>query len=73
VTCGIVGAIFTFPGLRMAKMHFDSLRYCKDRKLLKLLLNINFAMPFVIILLWIKPISRDYLTNRVFAGMNEPM
>lgn len=73
VFCGILGAIFTFPGLRMAKMHFDSLRYCKDRKLLKLLLNINFALPFVLVLLWIKPISRDYLTDRVFSGMNAPV
>ena len=73
VFCGILGALFTFPGLRMAKMHFDSLRYCKDRKMLKLLLNINFALPFVLVLLWIKPISRDYLTDRVFSGMNNPM
>jgi hypothetical protein len=73
VTCGIVGAIFTFPGLRMARMHFDSLKYYKDRKILKVLLNISFAMPFLLVLLWIKPISRDYLTVRIFAGMKEPL
>ncbi|XP_070500885.1 transmembrane protein 161B [Chironomus tepperi] len=73
VFCGILGALFTFPGLRMAKMHFDSLRYCKDRKMLKLLLNINFALPFVLVLLWIKPVTRDYLTDRVFTGMNNPI
>lgn len=73
VFCGILGALFTFPGLRMAKMHFDSLRYCKDRKLMRLLLNVNFALPFVVILLWIKPISRDYLSERVFAGMDGPV
>jgi hypothetical protein len=73
VFCGILGAIFTFPGLRMAKMHFDSLRYCKDRKMLKLLLNINFALPFVLVLLWVKPVSRDYLTSRIFTGMDAPM
>lgn len=67
------GAIFTFPGLRMAKMHFDSLRYCKDKKMLKLLLNINFALPFVLVLFWIKPVSRDYLTTRVFKGMDSPL
>jgi hypothetical protein len=66
VTCGVIGALFTFPGLRMAKMHFDSLRYCKDRKMLKLLLNLNFAMPFLLVLLWIKPVSRDFLTVRTF-------
>lgn len=57
----------------MAKMHFDSLRYCKDKKMLKLLLNINFALPFVLVLLWIKPVSRDYLTTRVFSGMDTPI
>lgn len=69
----LLGAIFTFPGLRMAKMHFDSLRYCKDKKMLKLLLNINFALPFVLVLLWIKPVSRDYLTTRIFTGMDSPL
>lgn len=73
VTCGIIGAIFTFPGLRMAKMHFDSLRYCKDRRTLKLLLNINFAMPFLLVLLWIKPVSRDFLTTRMFDKMDSPI
>ena len=27
VWCALLGALFTFPGLRMAKMHWDSLRY----------------------------------------------
>lgn len=25
--CGILGAILTFPGLRIARMHWDLLRY----------------------------------------------
>lgn len=73
VNCGIVGALFTFPGLRMAKMHVDSLRYCKDKKMLKLLLNINFALPFFLVLFWIKPVARDYLSTRVFSGMSAPL
>lgn len=68
-----LGAIFTFPGLRMAKMHFDSLRYCKERRMLRLLLNINFAAPFVLVLMWIKPVSRDFLTTRLFPGMDAPV
>lgn len=54
-------------------MHFDSLRYCKEKRMLRLLLNINFALPFVLVLLWIKPISRDYLTTRIFSGMDTPI
>jgi hypothetical protein len=34
--------------------------------MLKLLLNLNFAMPFLLVLLWIKPVSRDFLTVRTF-------
>lgn len=71
--CGIVGAIFTFPGLRMARMHWDSLKYCRENKKMQLLLNVSFALPFVLVILWIKPITRDNLTVRVFSGMKEPL
>ncbi|XP_076301078.1 transmembrane protein 161-like emei [Lasioglossum baleicum] len=71
--CGLLGSLFTFPGLRASKMHWDSLRYNKDRKLLLLLSNISYASPLLLISLWIKPISRDYLTVRIFSGMNQPL
>lgn len=73
VTCGVIGALFTFPGLRMARMHWDSLKYCKGRPLTKLLLNISFALPFLLVILWIKPISKDYLTEKIFNGMTKPL
>lgn len=73
VSCGVLGAIFTFPGLRMARMHWDSLKYCRESKMLQLILNTSFVLPFIIVILWIKPISREYLTNRAFAGMDHPL
>ncbi|XP_055531156.1 transmembrane protein 161B [Wyeomyia smithii] len=73
VSCGILGALFTFPGLRMARMHWDSLKLCQDRVWLKFGLNLSFAMPFLLVVLWIKPLSRDYLTVRVFSGMPAPL
>lgn len=73
VLCGVLGALFTFPGLRMARMHFDSLKYCKESPFKRFMLNLSFALPFLLVLLWIKPISRDYLTVRVFAGMDKPL
>ncbi|KAJ9596712.1 hypothetical protein L9F63_012254 [Diploptera punctata] len=73
VWCALVGALFTFPGLRMAKMHWDSLRYCSENRLQRILLNISFASPFLLVLLWVKPVSRDYLTNRIFHGMMAPL
>nr|XP_034179584.1 transmembrane protein 161B [Osmia lignaria] len=71
--CGLVGSFFTFPGLRVSKMHWDALRYYKDQKLLLLIANISYASPLLLVSLWIKPISRDYLTVRIFTGMNEPL
>ncbi|XP_067647190.1 transmembrane protein 161B isoform X2 [Eurosta solidaginis] len=73
VCCGLLGALFTFPGLRMAKMHWDSLKYCSGRKILQLLLNLSFILPFLLIVLWIRPISREYLCERVFENMDKPL
>ncbi|XP_075230518.1 transmembrane protein 161-like emei isoform X2 [Lycorma delicatula] len=71
--CALIGALFTFPGLRMARMHWDSLKYCSEQRFLKLALNVSFASPFLLVLLWVRPISRDYLTVRIFPGMTKPL
>ncbi|XP_037951174.1 transmembrane protein 161B-like, partial [Teleopsis dalmanni] len=71
--CGILGSLFTFPGLRMAKMHWDSLKYYGNNKLMQIILNISFILPFILVILWIRPISRDYLTVRIFEGMDAPL
>ncbi|XP_014616470.1 PREDICTED: transmembrane protein 161B [Polistes canadensis] len=71
--CGLLGSLFTFPGLRASKMHWDALKYYKNRKLLLLIANISYASPLLLTCLWIKPISRDYLTVRIFTGMNGPL
>lgn len=73
LSCGLLGSLFTFPGLRMAKMHWDSLKYCRGNRLLQILLNLSFVLPFILVILWIRPISRDYLTVRVFEGMQQPL
>lgn len=73
VWCAMLGTLFTFPGLRIAKMHWDLVKKCKDRRLMQLLLNISFALPFISVLFWVKPISRNYLTIRVFSGMTGPL
>ncbi|XP_051171489.1 transmembrane protein 161B [Leptopilina boulardi] len=73
VWCGFLGSLFTFPGLRVSKMHWDALRYYKNRKILTLLANMSYASPLLLVSLWFKPISRDYLTIRIFSGMTEPL
>ena len=59
--CAVTGALLTFPGLRLAKLHLDSLKYHKENIFLQVLLQINYVLPIVIILLWIKPVGRDIL------------
>lgn len=73
ISCGILGSLFTFPGLRVGKMHMDALKYCQERKFLRFLLNFNFALPFILVLLWINPLSKDYLTQRSVSNMNNFM
>ncbi|XP_014486820.1 PREDICTED: transmembrane protein 161B [Dinoponera quadriceps] len=73
IWCGLLGSLFTFPGLRVSKMHWDTLKYHKDSKLLLLVANISYASPFLLVSLWITPISRDYLTVRIFSGMTAPL
>ncbi|CAG9839530.1 unnamed protein product [Diabrotica balteata] len=47
--------------------------YFQDNKLKQLLLNFTFALPFILVIFWIKPVSRDYLTDRIFSGRSEPL
>jgi hypothetical protein len=48
-------------------------RYCSENRLQRFLLNTSFASPFLLVLLWVKPVSRDYLTDRIFHGMAAPL
>ncbi|KAH1019227.1 hypothetical protein HUJ04_009075 [Dendroctonus ponderosae] len=73
IWCSILGAIVTFPGMRIARMHWDLLRYFRENRVKQLLLNIAFALPFLLVILWVKPITKDYLTVRIFAGRTEPI
>ncbi|XP_060523973.1 transmembrane protein 161B isoform X2 [Cylas formicarius] len=69
----MLGALFTFPGLRIAKMHWDLLKYFRENRLKQILLNVSFALPFLLVVLWIKPVTKDYLTVRVFSGRGAPL
>lgn len=73
VWCASLGTILTFPGMRIAKMHWDLLRYFRENRLKQIILNITFALPFILVILWIKPVTKDYLTVRIFSGKTEPL
>lgn len=57
----LTGAFLTFPGLRLAKMHLDSVKYAANSPMKGLLLHLNVALPALIILLWLKPIAHRLL------------
>jgi len=73
IWCGLIGALFTFPGLRVARMHWDVLRYAGDHARSTVIHHIGFIAPLVLTTLWVKPLTRDPLTVRLYKGMTEPL
>ncbi|KAM4708923.1 transmembrane protein 161A [Discoglossus pictus] len=61
--CAFLGACLTFPGLRLAQTHLDALKVAADRPFLQLLLHASFLPPVIVVVLWIRPITRDILLN----------
>ena len=66
IWCGLIGALFTFPGLRVARMHWDVLRYAGDHARSTVIHHIGFIAPLVLTTLWVKPLTRDPLTVRLY-------
>lgn len=71
--CGLIGALFTFPGLRVSRMHWDVLRYSGDSHRSNLVYHVGFIAPLLLTTLWIKPLTRDPLTANLYKGMKEPL
>ncbi|XP_022099841.1 transmembrane protein 161B-like isoform X2 [Acanthaster planci] len=73
----LLGAFLAFPGLRIAKMHVDSIRFAVERPVMQIVLHTSFLFPMLISLMWIKPIGRDYMCNpatgRRMTGKYEPL
>jgi len=69
----VLAALFTFPGLRVSRMQWDARRYSEGSSFTNVLLQISFLSPLLIIILWIKPLGREYLTERTFKGMEQPL
>ncbi|XP_056271264.1 transmembrane protein 161A [Pseudoliparis swirei] len=61
--CAYIGALLAFPGLRLAQTHLDAVQLNSDRPLIQILLHISFLSPVVVVILWVKPIARDFLAN----------
>ncbi|RXG51859.1 Transmembrane protein [Armadillidium vulgare] len=71
--CALIGAFYTFPGLRLGRMHWDSLRFCGDRRIRRMVLHGSFLAPIILVLLWVRPISRRYFTEMIFSGYSQPI
>ncbi|XP_030421723.1 transmembrane protein 161B isoform X2 [Gopherus evgoodei] len=72
VLCSLIGAFLTFPGLRLAQMHLDALNLATG-KITQTLLHINFLAPLLMVLLWVKPITKDYIMNPPLGKESIPL
>lgn len=72
ILCSLIGAFLTFPGLRLAQMHLDALSLTTE-KVTQTLLHINFLAPLLMVLLWVKPIIKDYIMNPPLGKENVPL
>uniref|UniRef100_A0AAQ5X690 Transmembrane protein 161B n=1 Tax=Amphiprion ocellaris TaxID=80972 RepID=A0AAQ5X690_AMPOC len=70
--CSLIGAFLTFPGLRLAQMHLDALTLT-TAKFTQTLLHINFLSPLIMVLLWVKPITKDYIMNPTLGKESVPL
>ncbi|XP_077456355.1 transmembrane protein 161B [Stigmatopora argus] len=72
ILCALIGAFLTFPGLRLAQMHLDALNLTTG-KFTQTLLHINFLSPLIMVLLWVKPITKDYIMNPTLGKDSLPL
>ncbi|KAM6944741.1 transmembrane protein 161B [Lycodopsis pacificus] len=70
--CSLIGAFLTFPGLRLAQMHLDALNLTTG-KFTQTLLHINFLSPLIMVLLWVKPLTKDYIMNPTLEKESVPL
>uniref|UniRef100_H3D6N9 Transmembrane protein 161A n=1 Tax=Tetraodon nigroviridis TaxID=99883 RepID=H3D6N9_TETNG len=61
--CAYVGSLLAFPGLRLAQTHLDAVKMNSERPLVQFLLHVSFLSPVLVLVLWVKPIARDFLAN----------
>ncbi|XP_046841923.1 transmembrane protein 161B-like [Xenia sp. Carnegie-2017] len=64
VISGIIVAFLAFPGIRISILLLDLIEQYKSNRLLLVLFYVNFFAPLCLVLLWIKPLAREYFTSR---------
>jgi len=63
LVCSLFGALLTFPGLRLARMHSDAMRHAQEQPAKQLLLLVNMILPLAAALAWVRPLAREPLAR----------
>jgi len=63
MVCSLFGALLTFPGLRLARMHTDAMRHAQEQPAKQLLLLVNMILPLAAALAWVRPLAREPLAR----------
>ena len=66
LSAALFGAFLAWPGIRLAKMHREALKYDVETPTAKVLNYLNFFFPLLIASLWVKPVFRDVLVGGRF-------
>ena len=61
ILSAVIGALLTFPGLRYGRLHMSVLKYNKESSFKQMILHLNFILPLIFLLLWIKPLGRQVI------------
>ena len=69
----VIGASFTFPGLRVGKMHSAAVLAHAASPRTVSLLHLSFLSPALVALLWVPPLSRKWLVVDTFPGQAKPL
>uniref|UniRef100_A0A2K5KIA9 Transmembrane protein 161B n=1 Tax=Cercocebus atys TaxID=9531 RepID=A0A2K5KIA9_CERAT len=72
IFCSLIGAFLTFPRLRLAQMLLDALNLTTE-KITQTLLHISFLAHLFMVLLWVKPVTQDYIMNPTLGEESIPL
>lgn len=64
----IIGSFLAFPGMRLAKMHTDAMKFSRGNRSLQTLLYINMLFPLLLSLLWVRPIVKNIIGRNTALG-----
>lgn len=64
---GVIGSLLTFPGLRLARCHLDSLLITRERPFLQAAMYVDLLLPVLIMSLWVPAIFWNPLIGQFLS------